>query len=348
MLKKLATYTIIPGNPGAPGKPGRPGYPPYCKTRYVTTTHYQAAASDPDVVPIIVASTQDVIRPETLSVISVSTPSRGGKEILFSSSAVAPSVGASINVSQTSSGTRYAGTVITRNKISSGNWHFLAHFTNSAAGSLSGTVYRNTLASGIQVNGYGTGSVSSSSVTGFSVTKKAIQTTVPVTTCYPGTAAVATIPPTAPTPSQIMTAINIGWNSSARSVQKVEGFYQSSFNKNSAGCFIGLDRKDKDGMHPKSYPYGVMIDGSGVKVFEFGQVVKTLANSYVASSVVRVYIQPDRTILYLIKTGSVSESYISSVIPHLFPLYAYGYIYGANDTVTDPAIAAGNVLFGRA
>jgi len=175
-------------------------------------------------------------------------------------------------------------------------------------------------------------------------------TTRTVTTYYPAVAAVpgsAGVPPTA---TQILQSLNHGWNSHARSVNPIPAgnFIQYAVAPGVMGAFLGLGQRGMEGRGPHLFRHGLLVDHSGVWVFESGVKVKRIRTAHLGTSRLRIVRQPDNSVVYLISTGSETIAHTSGEKASILPLYGYGLLYMGNDTMRNAEITSGKVQYGRA
>jgi len=146
-------------------------------------------------------------------------------------------------------------------------------------------------------------------------------------------------------PASIEYALNQGWNSYAETIATLDPSTYLEFNVllGSFGAFIGVGRPGVAGSSINSFVHGVMVDGSGVKVFERGVAVHTLAAANLAGLPIRIARLSDGRILY--SAGS-NPFYVSteSDYDNAEPLLAYGLLYSAYDEVSDAEYLPGELL----
>lgn len=154
----------------------------------------------------------------------------------------------------------------------------------------------------------------------------------PVTTCYPATAAIAPIPYIAPTPAQIITNYNLGWNSHSRGIAPLDVGDMLVFTVANGvhGAFIGLAAADVDGQNLALFGWGLMIDTTGVKVFENGVHVATLGAGYNSTTEFSIARLTDGSLVY---RADIAE-YTSVAPPNSGAvLYPYTYLYSGGDRI---------------
>lgn len=152
-----------------------------------------------------------------------------------------------------------------------------------------------------------------------------------VKTCYPAVAAVPPSPGTPPTPSQVITSLNLGWNSYSRSIDPVGVGESITFTlANNYGTFIALGTVAEEGQNIALFNWGLMVDVSGVKVMENGVVVATLASSYNSLTAFSIDRNFDGTLTYradLAEYTTLTPPALSEV------LYAFAHLYSGGDRV---------------
>jgi hypothetical protein len=152
----------------------------------------------------------------------------------------------------------------------------------------------------------------------------------PITTCYPATAAIAPIPYIAPTPAQVITNYNLGWNTHSRAIAPLDVGDSLIFTVANGvhGVFVGLGPSGVDGQNLALFGWGLMIDTTGVKVFENGVQVDTLAVSYDSSTAFSIEREYDGRLIY----RADLDSYTSASPPAgIAVLYPYTYLYSGGD-----------------
>ena len=172
----------------------------------------------------------------------------------------------------------------------------------------------------------------------------------PVVTCYPASPAVAGSAGVPPTAQQISRSLNVGWNSSARSIDPIPygNFVQYSAAPGASGSFLGLGVAGKDRQGIGAFSHGLLADLSGVWVYEAGVAVTRLSTSYDGTEKLRIVRQAAGNIVYLLVKGSQTVSHTSAVTSSKLPLYGYGYLYSGGDSINSADIIAGEVQYGSA
>jgi len=176
------------------------------------------------------------------------------------------------------------------------------------------------------------------------------RTLEPVVTCYPASPAVAGSAGVPPTAQQISRSLNVGWNSSARSIDPIPygNFVQYSAAPGASGSFLGLGVAGKDRQGIVAFSHGLLADLSGVWVYEAGVAVTRLSTSYDGTEKLRIVRQAAGNIVYLLVKGSQTVSHTSAVTSSKLPLYGYGYLYSGGDSINSADIIAGEVQYGSA
>lgn len=159
--------------------------------------------------------------------------------------------------------------------------------------------------------------------------------------------AIASVPAT---PSQVLYLLNSGWDTHARSKSNiaVSNYIEFSVNAGVAGAFLGLGEKNRDGYSIGSFAHALLVDSTGVWVFESGAKVLRIKITQVRESVLRIIRQPNNEIVYMAITGDESLFAKSTVVASPLALYGYGYLYSSGDIIDAAKITAGRLQFGRA
>lgn len=161
-----------------------------------------------------------------------------------------------------------------------------------------------------------------------------------VTTCYPARAAIPGNPGTPPTPSQIITSQNHGWNSYARAIDPlvVDAILNFTVAAGVRGVFVGLGGAGLDGQPLLVFDHGLMIDASGVHVFERGVQGTQLAASYTSLTALQIERRFDGAIVYRADTAE----YVSAIPGGSGTLYPYSYMYSGGDRILCASYTAGS------
>jgi hypothetical protein len=150
--------------------------------------------------------------------------------------------------------------------------------------------------------------------------------------CNPAVSATPSIPGIPATPSQVIVSLNVGWNSHSRSTDTLDagGYIAFTLDPSNTGAFIGVDTVGKDTQQPELFSYGLLVDPSGVMVYEHGVVVATLAAGYTGLTEFHIERWADGTIQY----AADASRYTSAVTANTSDvLYAYSMLYSGNDRV---------------
>jgi len=174
---------------------------------------------------------------------------------------------------------------------------------------------------------------------------------VQVTTTVPAADAQEPEYSTRYTSAVIEQSLNLGWNSSARSINELSSgsYIEYTLAKGNQAAHIGIGAEGGDGLSYHNFSHGLVVDVDGIKVVEGGAIVATLATSYDSDTRLRIYRHADRTIVYVAITGTKTTVYTSkkpfSLAPFT-PAYAYGRLYASGDKVTSAAFQSGSVAYG--
>ena len=166
---------------------------------------------------------------------------------------------------------------------------------------------------------------------------------------HPPTNAVPEIPAVPPTPTVINKIFSAGWNSSARSISKLELGSYFLFNAATgiSGAVLGIGPEGLDGQPLSFFSHVLTCDRAGVHVYELGISVVTIKNRQYSTSMLRIYRQADGHIAFVVTTGSETLVYTSTVVySRLYPTYIYGMLYSSGDQLLSAALNAGEVLYG--
>lgn len=160
---------------------------------------------------------------------------------------------------------------------------------------------------------------------------------VDVTTCYPEVLPTPGTPGVPATPSQIITSLNLGWNSTSRAIDPLEAGSSLLFTvKNGVrGVFVGVGHGTLAGLPISMFGIGLMIDASGVHVFENGVQVHELAASYTALTEFRIERNTVGAITY--KADAVEYTSSNAVSGDVYP---HAYMYSGGDRIMCASYAA--------
>lgn len=163
-----------------------------------------------------------------------------------------------------------------------------------------------------------------------------------VTTCYPAIPAIPAIPFSPPTQSQTILGYSLGWNSWSRAIDPL--LIGTSFNftvqNNVYAAFFGLGNIGLDGQPINTFGHGLMIDGNGVWVFEYGNPVYQLANNHTSTTQFEIERRYSGVITYRVGASEYTSSTTASGT-----LYPYTYLYSGGDRVlcAEYAVVANNL-----
>jgi hypothetical protein len=166
----------------------------------------------------------------------------------------------------------------------------------------------------------------------------------------PAQAALSAISAVAPTSAEISYLLNTGWDTHARSINKISkgAYLEYTLNSGVYGMFLGIGVAEKDGDSLSSFEHGLLVDSTGIWAYENGVKVKQIKTNHILASKIRVFRQSDKRIVYMVVTADESLIYVSSDYPQTTTLYCYGYLYSSADTVNSAALKTGSVQFGSA
>ncbi len=170
---------------------------------------------------------------------------------------------------------------------------------------------------------------------------------VPVTTCHAYQPAVTSIPAVPASPAQYRVDKNLGWtNGRARSIAAfaVGTAIRFRVDPSSLGVFVGLGMDGQNTQALETFAHGLMIDGNGVRVYEDGVFVNTLASSF--SGTTEFLISRPWSITGAVTYAISGGSSYSSTIPALGPMYAYAALYSGGDIIPEAgyeAVAAATI-----
>lgn len=167
------------------------------------------------------------------------------------------------------------------------------------------------------------------------------------TVWVPPTEYIPAIPSIAATPTQIKYEENTGWNTWARSVdQLAKGtFYVFTCPQANEGFFLGVGDMFQLGNQISLFSHGLLVDASGIRVYEGGTVKHTLTTSFSSLSKIRIYRQADGSIVYAVTNGSDTYLYESLEEYATDDAYIYGYIYSSNDRILTSSFKSGSVQY---
>lgn len=159
----------------------------------------------------------------------------------------------------------------------------------------------------------------------------------------PPTAAIPAVPYAAPTPAQITVSLNQGWNSYARTVgQLLPGAYiEYTVKYGSYAALLAVGTAGMEGVAIAAFPYGIMVDTSGIYQFESG-VASALAPGNTPGLLIRIARLADGRIVYSVGGEAVSISAVGTYTENE-ELYVYGLLYSGYDEVTTAEFKTGEM-----
>ena len=178
--------------------------------------------------------------------------------------------------------------------------------------------------------------------------------TVTVTTTYPAQPARTAPAPVAPPAIQyiLQRLASHGWQTHARSVDPLNAgeFIDYTVGDGAVGACVAVGLKGLDGQMISRFSHGLIADGQGIRIYEGGQVVRTIRSVFTGTTKIRIYRHQDNTIAYVVTVGGETLIHTSEKMsdwPGKFPLYVYGYLYSSGDKITSAAFTAGEVQYAR-
>lgn len=156
---------------------------------------------------------------------------------------------------------------------------------------------------------------------------------------YPATAAIPAVPYSPPTPGQLSVSMNEGWNSYARSINAlaVDSRVEFTVKPGSRGALIAIGVPNMEGRPIDAFEHGIMVDNTGVYVFEAGVLVEQLATGNPTGTRMSIRRLADGRIAYTAGGKVVFSAASESVFD---TLYVYGMLYAAYDEVTTADLLA--------
>ncbi len=156
--------------------------------------------------------------------------------------------------------------------------------------------------------------------------------------CDGGSPAQPGTPGRAPTTAQKDTSLNSGWNSHSRSIAQIQNdyYFRATVDPSNSAAFFGVDSYGKDTQPLTAYHHGLMLDRSGVWVFERGAQVTQLLSGFHGETAIRIERRSDGTIRYV----AAGASHTSAVrVDAGETLYIYGRLYTGHDRVLSASFA---------
>lgn len=149
-----------------------------------------------------------------------------------------------------------------------------------------------------------------------------------------------------PTKSQKNTSLNVGWNSHSRSIAQLQNdyYFRTTVDPSNSAAFFGIDSYGKDAQPLTSYRHGLMLDRSGVWVFEHGAPSVQLLGGFHGETVIRIERRSDGTIRYVASGASHTSA---ARVDAGEALYVYGRLNTGLDRVLSAAFAPLTVAEGH-
>lgn len=163
----------------------------------------------------------------------------------------------------------------------------------------------------------------------------------------PATDAIPAVPSTAPTAEVVNTYYDRAWNSAADSIGSVPpgSYIEAKVKYGSYAAFIGLDSNTVYSTSPASYRYGIMVDASGVRVFENGVAGALLAGANTTTTTLRIVRSETGQVYYHVLGNSLVAS-PQAPIPSTITAQGYGLLYSSLDQIDDARIATLDMVEG--
>ena len=157
---------------------------------------------------------------------------------------------------------------------------------------------------------------------------------------YPGTAAIPAIPYSPPTAAQIAYSLNEGWNSYARSIDALPTGSRAEFTvkPGTRGALVAIGAPGMEGVPIDLFEHGVMVDTTGIYVFENGVVGTQLAATNPSGTLMRILRLADGRIAYDVGGNVVFSATPTTVFD---TLHVYGMLYAAYDEVSTTELLTG-------
>jgi len=169
-------------------------------------------------------------------------------------------------------------------------------------------------------------------------------TTENVLVYYPATGEVAAVPYAPPTAAQTIVSLNQGWNSYARTIGKLlpGAYIEFTVKYGSYAALMAVGKPGMEGVAIESFPYGVMVDTSGIYSFEAGNAV-ALAAGNTPGLPIRIARLTDGRIVYSVGSEAVKISAAGTYNVY-DELYVYGMLYSGYDEVSTSEFKTGNLI----
>lgn len=160
----------------------------------------------------------------------------------------------------------------------------------------------------------------------------------------PPTAAIPAVPYAPPTPAQISVSMNHGWNSYARTVGQLTpgSFIEYTVKYGSYAALLAVGMAGMEGSAIDAFPYGIMVDTSGIYEFESGAAM-ALASGNTPGLLIRIARLTDGRVVYSAGGEAVSISTVDMYSEH-DELYVYGLLYAGYDEVTTAEFKIGDLI----
>lgn len=157
---------------------------------------------------------------------------------------------------------------------------------------------------------------------------------------YPATAGTPSVPYSPPTAAQISVSLNEGWNSYARTIAALPpgSRVEYTVKPGTHGALVAIGAPGMEGVAIDLFGHGIMVDSTGIYVFENGVVGTQLSATNLSGTTIRILRLADGRIAYDVG-GNVS---ISATPTSVFDtLHVYGMLYAAYDEVSTTALLTG-------
>lgn len=170
-------------------------------------------------------------------------------------------------------------------------------------------------------------------------------------TYVPGTDEVPAVEPVVRNKALFANIANQGWNTWARSIEAVPvgGYLIFSAAAGISGACLALGVARMDGRGTHLFSHSMIVDISGVYVYEFGVEKDRLRLSHNPVSTLRIYRHSDNSVVFVVTTEKETMVYTSlnpCRQPTIIPMYIYGYLYSSGDKVTGASFKTGEVQYG--
>ena len=165
--------------------------------------------------------------------------------------------------------------------------------------------------------------------------------TTEVFVTYPPQPAIAGSPAVPPTPAQYNVFYDRAWNSAADSIAVIPpgSYIEFKVKLGSYGVFVGLASTSVYSTSVAAYPYGLMVDTSGVWVMESGVLGAQLAAVNTPTTTLRIIRSMTGQVYYQI-LGQAPVPSPKPPISSSATMQASGLLYSSLDQVDDAAIAS--------